>query len=74
MLGIYIMGLQYTWWTVGFALLTMVFLTVGYSLIGACWLILKTEGELQLKAVGWARRAMWGALSGFAASDFTSRA
>ena len=67
MLGIYIMGLEYTWWTVGFALLTAVFLTVGYSLIGACWLILKTEGDLQHRAVEWARRAKWGALLGVAA-------
>ena len=67
MLGIYIMGLEYSWGTVGFALLTTVFLTVGYSLIGACWLILKTEGTLQVKAVGWARRAKWGALLGVAA-------
>ena len=67
MLGLYVMGLEQTWWTIGFAALTAVFLTVGYSLIGACWLILKTEGALQLKAFDWARRAKWGALLGVGA-------
>ncbi|MEM7507328.1 MAG: cytochrome d ubiquinol oxidase subunit II [Pseudomonadota bacterium] len=67
MLGLYIMGLEHTWWTLSFAALTAVFLTVGYSLIGACWLILKTEGNLQTMAVDWARRAKWGALLGVAA-------
>ena len=67
MLGIYVMGLEHTWWTVGFAALTAVFLTVGYSLIGACWLILKTEGALQRMAVTWASRAKWGAVLGVGA-------
>ena len=31
----------------------------GYILMGASWLILKTEGDLQKKAVRWARRAIW---------------
>ena len=31
----------------------------GYVLLGATWLIFKTEGELQKKAVAWAR---WGLL------------
>lgn len=67
MLGLYIMGLEQTALTLGFAALTAVFLTVGYSLIGACWLILKTEGPLQQLAFAWARRAKWGALLGVAA-------
>ncbi len=52
MLGMYIMGLTWTLWHVLFAMLTAVFLTVGFAFIGAAWLILKTEGELQRKAVG----------------------
>lgn len=31
----------------------------GYALMGSTWLILKTEGELQVFAVRWARRAIW---------------
>ncbi|MEM9589723.1 MAG: cytochrome d ubiquinol oxidase subunit II [Pseudomonadota bacterium] len=37
-------------WLSPFSLLTGVSVTIGYILLGACWLILKTEGELQAKA------------------------
>ncbi|MFQ6547597.1 cytochrome d ubiquinol oxidase subunit II [Aestuariibius sp. 2305UL40-4] len=67
MLGMYIMGLEYTWATFGFALVTAAFLTVGYSFIGACWLILKTEDRLQIKAVEWAKGGKWGVILGIAA-------
>lgn len=40
-------------WVTPFALLTGVALMFGYSLLGATWLVLKTEGSLQQ----WARRA-----------------
>jgi cytochrome d ubiquinol oxidase subunit II len=40
-------------WMTPFALLTGLALMFGYSLLGAGWLILKTEGDLQ----DWARRA-----------------
>ncbi|HEX4409986.1 MAG TPA: cytochrome d ubiquinol oxidase subunit II [Xanthobacteraceae bacterium] len=36
-----------------FSIATGVSLVAGYALLGACWLIIKTEGDLQL----WARRA-----------------
>ena len=39
-------------WMTPFALLTGVGLIAGYALIGACWLVMKTEGELQ----AWARK------------------
>lgn len=67
MLGLYVMGLDYTLFTVLFACLTAVFLTVGYSFIGAAWLILKTEGSLQKKAVGWAKGGIWGLVLGMGA-------
>lgn len=35
-----------------------------YTLIGACWLIIKTEGELQHKAIGWAKLAWWPVIVG----------
>jgi len=40
-------------WLTPFALLTGLALIFGYSLLGAAWLVLKTEGELQ----AWARKA-----------------
>jgi cytochrome bd ubiquinol oxidase subunit II len=42
-----------------FALLTGASLCGGYVLLGATWLVLRTEGELQKKSFAWAR---WGLL------------
>jgi len=67
MLGLYIMGLDQTWATYAFATLTAVFLVVGYSFIGATWLIHKTEGALQSKAVRWGRESLWGVILGIGA-------
>lgn len=61
MLGAYVMGLQSGLAATAFAALCAVLMTVGYSLIGATWLILKTDGALQRKAVAWARDGIWGA-------------
>lgn len=67
MLGMYIMGLNWTLPHVGFALLTAVFLTIGYSFIGAAWLIWKTEGHLQFRAIGRAKGGIWGLILGIVA-------
>ena len=67
MLGMYVMGLDYTLGHVAFAMLTAVFLTVGYSFIGATWVIHKTEGALQRKAIGWAKGGIWGLVLGIGA-------
>lgn len=74
MLGIYVMGLEQTIFTVGFALLSAVFLAVGYSFIGATWLILKTDGALQVKAVAWAKGGVWGLILGLGAVSLASPA
>ncbi|MCC5986316.1 MAG: cytochrome d ubiquinol oxidase subunit II [Pararhodobacter sp.] len=67
MLGLYVMGLEYTAVNVAFGAASAVFLSLGYALIGAAWLILKTDGDLQRKAVAWARRSLWGVGLGIAA-------
>lgn len=72
MLGMYIMGLKATAFTLAFSLVTAVFLTVAYSFIGATWLILKTEGALQAKAVKWARQGIWGVVLGLGAISIAS--
>jgi len=59
MLGRYITGFEPGFFFWMFALITGASLCGGYVLLGATWLILKTEGELQRKAVAWAR---WGLL------------
>ncbi|MDG4649522.1 cytochrome d ubiquinol oxidase subunit II [Roseibacterium sp. SDUM158017] len=67
MLGLYVMGLETSLSTYAFATLTAVFLAVGYSFIGAAWLVHKTEGALQLKSVRWARESLWGVILGIGA-------
>ncbi len=67
MLGMYVMGLDWTWPKVAFALGTAVALAVAYSFIGAAWVILKTDGVLQRKAVHWAKGGIWGLVLGMGA-------
>ncbi len=67
MLGMYVMGLQVTAFTLAFSVVTAVFLTVAYSFIGATWLILKADGVLQMKAVDWAKGGIWGVVLGMGA-------
>lgn len=64
MLGSYILGFEKTWVAVGFSALVALCVAAGYVLIGSCWLILKTDGALQEKAVLWARKALIGTCTG----------
>jgi len=57
MLGRYITGFAPGFGYLVFSLLVAGGLCGGYVLLGATWLVMKTEGELQQKAIGWAR---WG--------------
>ena len=59
MLGIYLLGFEYSLGNIAFALGIGLSLVAGYSLLGATWLILKTEGELLTRAVSWARGSLW---------------
>ena len=67
--GVVVSGRQYGggWWDwlTPFSMLTGVALVVGYSLLGATWLVLKTEGELRDRAYRlswWLLFAMLGAI------------
>jgi cytochrome d ubiquinol oxidase subunit II len=66
MLGLYIVGFERTLPHMAFGLLCGLFLAAGYSFIGACWLIMKTEGELQRRAIRWARIFVWATALGLA--------
>ncbi|TAK43099.1 MAG: cytochrome d ubiquinol oxidase subunit II [Betaproteobacteria bacterium] len=57
MLGRYLTAFQPGWAYFLFALLVGAALCGGYVLLGATWLVLRTEGELQRRARAWAR---WG--------------
>lgn len=58
MLGLYILGFQTGWAAWTFAGVTALGLAAAYAFIGACWLLLKSEGALQRRAAGWARGAL----------------
>lgn len=57
MLGMYVMGFQSTLAAYSFSLLSAFGVAAAYSFIGAAWLVMKTEGELQIQAVRWAKNA-----------------
>ncbi len=59
MLGAYILGFEWGVANFVFASFIGVCLLAGYSLLGAGWLLMKTEGELQRKAARWAHGALW---------------
>lgn len=66
-LGLYILGLAFGPAALAFAALTAICLAVAYAFSGAAWLIVKSEGLLQLKAIAWARRSLWGVAAGLLA-------
>ncbi|CAA0124057.1 Cytochrome bd-I ubiquinol oxidase subunit 2 [BD1-7 clade bacterium] len=57
MLGMYVAGFEQTTAAYCFAILSGFGVACAYSYIGACWLVMKTEGELQKRAANWARKA-----------------
>jgi cytochrome d ubiquinol oxidase subunit II len=59
MLGRYITGFEKGFGAWLFAAFVGAAVCGGYVLLGATWLVLKTDGELQKKAIAWAR---WGLL------------
>lgn len=67
MLGVYILGLDTGLPATLFGVLTGICLAAAYAFIGATWLIRKTEGALQARAVSWARRTLWLAAAGMIA-------
>jgi cytochrome d ubiquinol oxidase subunit II len=66
--GIPVAGRSYAggWWDwlTPFSIVTGIALAVGYCLLGATWLVLKTEGELAQRARRFARRFAWATLAG----------
>jgi len=59
MLGRYLTAFLPGWGTTLFSLMVGAALCGGYVLLGATWLVMRTEGELQKKAIGWTK---WGLL------------
>lgn len=64
MVGRFMIGFQSGLMAELFAIFFGMLVVSGYALMGACWLILKTEAELQKKAIRWARRAIYFMVAG----------
>jgi cytochrome bd ubiquinol oxidase subunit II len=58
MLGLYVMGFAPGWIAHGFAVAAALGLAASYCFVGSTWLIGKTDGALQSRAVVWARWTM----------------
>jgi cytochrome d ubiquinol oxidase subunit II len=56
MLGMYVMAFENSLAAYLFSFVSAFGVAAAYSYIGACWLIMKTEGQLQKKAVKWAQK------------------
>jgi len=67
MLGWYVLGFDPATWSLLFSIFTGFALCAGYGLLGSTWLIMKCEGELQARAVRWARSTLWATAAGVAA-------
>lgn len=72
MVGQFVIGFQEGLSGQLFAMFFGLLVVAGYVLMGASWLILKTEGALQLRAIGWARRAIWTMVGGALLSSLTA--
>lgn len=59
MLGLYVVGFEKNVITTAFSILVGICLAAGYCFIGGCWLILKTENELQKKAIKSTKIFLW---------------
>lgn len=67
MLGAYVIGFDDSWSGIAFSVVIALSVASAYCLIGACWLILKCEGSLQLKAIDWAKYHLINSLVGLLA-------
>ncbi len=72
MLGSYVVGFEVTLPNFIFGILAGICLASGYCLVGASWLIMKTENELQKKSVTWAHFGLWGTALGIAVISLTT--
>ncbi|WP_422845957.1 cytochrome d ubiquinol oxidase subunit II [Acidovorax sp. M2(2025)] len=59
MLGAYITGFQNDLWGLLFSTGIAITLPAAYAMLGAGWLLMKTEGALQRKAARWGQGALW---------------
>ncbi len=59
MLGSYVTGFDHGLWGLLFSAGIALTLPAAYAMLGAGWLIMKTDGALQARAVAWGSRVFW---------------
>ena len=59
MLGSFLTGFDYHALSIAFSIGIAITLPTAYAMLGAGWLIMKTDDVLQAKAVAWARKVLW---------------
>lgn len=72
MLGLYILGFDISLKAILFSIICGVCLCGGYCLVGAAWLIWRTEAVLQEKAVHWAKISLYATVVGMAVISFAT--
>jgi cytochrome bd ubiquinol oxidase subunit II len=72
MLGSYVSSFRDDAWTWAFNAVIALTVPAAYVVLGAGWLIMKAEGDLQARAVVWARRAIVPFAIGIAAISITT--
>ena len=72
MLGHYILGFDAAPQSYGFAVFIGFCVMAGYGLMGAAWLIIKTDGPLQKQSVAWARLCLWLTVVGIGVVSLTT--
>jgi len=72
MLGMYVNGFDTSMSGYLFAILSAIGVSCAYCFIGATWLVMKTEGELQLKSIKIAKRTLIIAFIGITAVSATN--
>ena len=72
MVGSYVLGFEHSLISLIFCLVVGLSVASAYGLIGASWLIMKTEGALQQKSIAWAATCLRGTVVGIALVSLAS--
>ena len=67
MLGQFVMGFDGGLWAELFSILSALCVTGAYAFIGGSWLIMKTDRDLQARAIMWTHASLWLMMAGIAA-------
>lgn len=67
MLGRFVLGFDDEAGSYAFAILSAIGVSAAYTFIGAAWLVMKTEGDLQRRAIVWASKTLYVMFAGILA-------